>query len=291
MSFDPEYATNGRFFVGYTGLGQTNVVARFEVADDSPDRADPDTERVLLTVEDPYRNHNGGLVIFGPDGYLYAGMGDGGSGGDPEGNGQDLKELLGKVLRLDVSGDFAGDEPPYRVPDDNPFVDTDGARAEIWAYGLRNPWRFSFDRDTGDLYIADVGQNAWEEVNYQSASSPGGENYGWNVLEGTSCFPEGAECDPAGTILPVAEYGRDRGVSITGGYVYRGTAIPELTGVYLYADFGSGLMWGLGRDGDGSWMSSEPVETGLSISSFSEDANGELFVTAFDGVVYRIVAP
>lgn len=291
LAFDPEYASNGRFFVGYTGLGQTNVVARFQVSAADPDRADPESENVLLTIEDPYRNHNGGLVLFGPDSHLYVGLGDGGSGGDPEENGQDLGTLLGKILRLDVGGDFPAGEPAYRVPDDNPFVGSEGARPEIWAYGLRNPWRFSFDRETGDLFIGDVGQNAWEEVSFQPASSPGGENYGWNTLEGTHCFPEGEECDPAGTVLPVAEYGHDSGVSVTGGYVYRGEAVPDLTGVYLYADFGSGLLWGLGRDGGGAWVTSEPVDTGLSISSFAEDAAGELYVTAFDGVVYRIVAP
>ncbi len=289
VAFDPDYATNGRFFVGYTGLNDRNVVSRFTVSADNRDRADPESERILIDVDDPYPNHNGGLVLFGPDGYLYAGLGDGGAGGDPEENGQDLGALLGKILRLDVSGEFDPDVPPYRIPDGNPFVDQDGAAPEIWAFGLRNPWRFSFDRETGDLFIGDVGQSAWEEVSYQPASSRGGENYGWNLLEGTHCYPEGESCDPTGTVLPVAEYGHDLGVSVTGGYVYRGESIPDLLGVYLYADYGTGLVWGLGRDGSGAWITSEPIESGLTITSFGEDARGELYITSFDGVLYRIV--
>jgi glucose/arabinose dehydrogenase len=291
MAFDPDYAENGRFFVGYTGLDSTNVIARFETSAGDPNLADPDSERVLISVPDPYRNHNGGLVMFGPDGYLYAGLGDGGSGGDPEGNGQDLSALLGKILRLDVRGEFAADEPAYRVPEDNPFVDRDGAAPEVWAYGLRNPWRFSFDRETGDLFIGDVGQNAWEEISVQPADSAGGENYGWNLLEGTHCYPEGEDCDPAGTVLPVAEYGHDLGISVTGGYVYRGTSISDLVGVYVFADYGSGNVWGLARDEGGTWQLAEPVATDLTVSSFSEDASGELYVTSFDGTVYRVVAP
>jgi glucose/arabinose dehydrogenase len=291
MAFDPDYAENGRFYVGYTGLDSTNVFARFEVSAEDPNIADADSERVLISVADPYRNHNGGLVAFGPDGYLYAGLGDGGSGGDPEENAQDVSVLLGKILRLDVSGDFDSDEPAYRIPDDNPFVNQDGAAPEIWAYGFRNPWRFSFDREYGDLYIGDVGQNAWEEINFQPADSTGGENYGWNLLEGTHCYPEGADCDPEGTVLPVAEYGHDLGYSVTGGYVYRGESAFDLVGVYIFADYGSGNVWGLARDGSGAWQTSEPVETDLRVSSFSEDASGELYVTSFDGTVYRVVAP
>ncbi len=291
MAFDPDYAENGRFYVGYTGLDSTNVISRFEVSAGDPNLADADSERVLISVADPYRNHNGGLVAFGPDGYLYAGLGDGGSGGDPEENAQDVSALLGKILRLDVSGEFDSDEPAYRIPDDNPFVNQDGAAPEIWSYGFRNPWRFSFDRENGDLYIGDVGQNAWEEINFQPAESTGGENYGWNLLEGTHCFPEGADCDPEGTVLPVAEYGHDLGYSVTGGYVYRGESAPDLVGVYVFADYGSGHVWGLARDGYGAWQTSEPVETDLRVSSFSEDASGELYVTSFDGTVYRVVAP
>ncbi len=291
MAFDPDYAENGRFFVGYTGLNSTNVIARFEVSADDPNQADPDSERILISVEDPYRNHNGGLVMFGADGYLYAGLGDGGSGGDPEGNGQNVRVLLGKILRLDVSGDFDSDERAYRIPDDNPFVDQEGAAPEIWAYGFRNPWRFSFDRETGDLYIGDVGQGAREEISFQAAGSPGGENYGWNILEGSQCFRDSSGCDSDGTVLPIAEYGRDLGNVVTGGYVYRGESDSELIGVYIFADFGSGNVWGLGRDSGGSWQLTEPVSTDLAISSFAEDASGELYLTAFDGTIYRVVAP
>jgi glucose/arabinose dehydrogenase len=289
MAFDPEFAESGLFYLGYTGKPQTNEVARFQVSKDDPNLADPDSEVTLLSIDDPFENHNGGLVMFGPDGYLYVGLGDGGAGGDPEGNGQDLGTLLGSILRLDVSGGTDSDDPPYAIPDDNPFVDDPDALPEIWAYGLRNPWRFSFDRETGDLWIADVGQNAWEEVDFQPADSPGGENYGWNIMEGAHCFLEDG-CATDGLVMPIAEYGHDLGDSITGGYVYRGEAIPSLQGVYLFADFGSGRLWGLQRTEDGEAIVTEPIETGLAISSFGEDAAGELYLTAFDGTVYRIVA-
>jgi glucose/arabinose dehydrogenase len=288
MAFHPDYDENGQFFVGYTanrgeGSGD-NTIARLTVSDD-PDRADPDSLEVLLAIPDPFPNHNGGLVMFGPDGYLYAGFGDGGAGGDPLENGQNPQALLGKVLRLDV--DQPGDGLPYGIPADNPFADGNAGRPEIWALGLRNPWRFSFDRDTGDLYIADVGQNQIEEVNMQPAASAGGENYGWNVLEGTDCFRD-ASCDAGSFVPPIAEYTHDLGCSVTGGYVYRGTAAPSLQGVYLFADFCSGLLWGLGRDETGAWTLSEPVATDLRISSFSENADGELFVLDHGGAIYRV---
>ncbi|MDP9363908.1 MAG: PQQ-dependent sugar dehydrogenase [Chloroflexota bacterium] len=295
LAFHPNYAENGTFFVGYTadegeGAGD-NTVARFRVSADDPDRADPDSGEVLLAVPDPYGNHNGGQVMFGPDGYLYAGFGDGGSRADPEENAENPSRLLGKILRIDV--DDALDGEPYGIPADNPFADGEEGAPEVWAYGLRNPWRFSFDRETGDLWIADVGQNAYEEVNRQPAGSEGGENYGWDLMEGAHCF-EAENCEAAvealGLVLPVAEYGHDLGNSVTGGFVYRGEAIPALRGVYLFADFGTGLLWGLGPDGDGGWARSEPVETGLNVSSFGEDAAGELYATAFDGTLYRLTA-
>jgi len=290
LAFAPDYAESGEFYVGYTaregeGAGD-NTIARYRVSADDPDRADPASGEILLAVPDPYSNHNGGLVMFGPDGYLYAGLGDGGAAGDPEGNGQNPGTLLGSILRLDVEN--AGDETPYAIPEDNPFADGAEGRPEIWAYGLRNPWRFSFDRETGDLWIADVGQNRIEEVNFQPADSPGGENYGWAITEGTTCFRDD-ECGTEGLTLPVAEYRHEEGgCSVTGGYVYRGEAVPALRGVYLYADYCTGLLWGLGRDAAGEWVETEPIETGLQISSFSEDASGELYLTAFDGTVYRI---
>ncbi len=292
IAFHPDFAENGLFFVGYTARGGdgagNNTVARFRVADD-PNRADRESGAILLSVPDPFRNHNGGLVAFGPDGYLYVGFGDGGASGDPEENAEDPSALLGKILRIDIDRPDAGQ--PYGIPADNPFADGVDGAPEVWAYGLRNPWRFSFDRETGDLWIADVGQNAREEVNVQSAESAGGENYGWDLMEGTACF-EDAACEATAEdldlVLPVAEYGRDLGISVTGGYVYRGEAVPELRGVYLFADFGTGLLWGLGRDAAGEWVASEPVETGINPSSFGEDAAGELYVTDLNGGLYRV---
>lgn len=290
IAFNPQFEENGFFYVGYTEPA-ANVVARFAVSADDPDRADPDSGSTVLRVDDPYSNHNGGLVLFGPDGYLYTTFGDGGAGGDPQGNGQDPDSLLGKILRLEVTTSEDGDDPAYTIPDDNPFANGSEARPEIWAFGVRNPWRFSFDRATGDFYMADVGQNRYEEVNFQPAESNGGENYGWNLTEGLHCFPADTDCDTEGLVLPVAEYDHDLGISVTGGYVYRGEAIPALQGVYLYADFGTGLVWGLGRDGNGEWVSSDPIETGLNPSSFGEDATGELYVTSFDGTLYWVVDP
>ena len=289
MALHPDFAENGQFFVGYTanegeGAGD-NTIARLTVAADDPDRADPASLEVLLAVPDPFRNHNGGMVMFGPDGYLYAGLGDGGSGGDPEENGQDPTALLGKILRLDVNQ--VGEETPYAIPSDNPFADGVDGRPEVWALGLRNPWRFSFDRETGDLYVADVGQNEIEEVSFQSAGSDGGENYGWNVMEGSACFRD-ANCETDGFVLPVAEYDHSQGCSVTGGYVYRGTAVPDLRGVYLFADYCSGLLWGLGRNANGDWAHTAPLETGLNISSFSETADGELLVLDLGGGIYRV---
>jgi len=289
LAFHPAYAENGLFYVNYTDLNGDTVIARYAVTDD-PALADPASEQVLMRVDQPYPNHNGGLLLFGPDGYLYAGFGDGGSGGDPEGNAQNLGTVLGKMIRLDVDPAAVTAEDPYLIPEDNPFVGQAGARPELWAYGLRNPWRFSFDRETGDLWIADVGQGAWEEVNVQPADSAGGENYGWVIREGAHCFPEGEDCPTDGLVEPVAEYGHDLGISVTGGYVYRGEAVTALAGVYLFADFGSGLVWGTAPDGDG-WATSEPVETDLNISAFGEDLAGELYLTAFDGTLYAVGGP
>ena len=289
MALHPDFAENGQFFVGYTanegdGAGD-NTIARLTVSPDNPDQADPASLEVLLAIPDPYQNHNGGLVMFGPDGYLYAGFGDGGSGGDPENNGQNPHALLGSILRLDV--DQASGEMPYGIPADNPFADGVEGAPEVWAYGLRNPWRFSFDRETGDLYIADVGQNQIEEINFQPADSPGGENYGWNVMEGSACYLD-PQCDAEQFVAPVAEYQHDKGCSVTGGYVYRGEEIPALRGVYLFADYCTGLLWGLGRDASGAWSLSAPVETGLRIASFGENSEGELFVLDLGGAIYGI---
>ena len=282
LAFDPAFAQNGHFYVNYTASGpRRTVVSRFSVSAGDPDRADPDSEVVFLEVAQPYRNHNGGHVAFGPDGMLYVGLGDGGSGGDPRGNGQDTSTLLGSILRIDVSAlDETGG---YVVPPDNPFAGGDGtARGEIWAYGLRNPWRFSFDRETGDLWAADVGQNRYEEVDLIRP----GRNYGWNVMEGAHCY-RGAECDTRGLEFPVAKYGRDGGCSVTGGYVYRGRRLPTLYGAYLYADFCSGKIWALRHDGAAVTEQMLIADTGLSISSFGEDASGEVYVVTFEGAVYR----
>ena len=279
LAFHPDYENNGLFYVNFTDQQGDTVVAEYQVSDD-PNVALPDSERVLLSIAQPYGNHNGGDLAFGQDGYLYIGTGDGGSGGDPENNGQDASTLLGALLRIDVSGE------PYAIPQDNPFADGADAEPEIWAYGLRNPWRFSFDRETGDLYIGDVGQNAYEEISYQSAESEGGENYGWNVMEGFHCFrTEG--CDESGLSLPILEYPHSEGNSVTGGYVYRGEAVPELVGKYIYGDFGRGTIWAAEQLEDGSWSSEVLLDSGMQVSSFGEDADGELYVVDYSGSIHR----
>src|SRR5690606_13084652 len=262
LAFPPDFAATGRFYAYYIDLNGDSVLSRFLAEGDA---ADPASEQVLLTQVQPYSNHNGGQLAFGPDGYLYLGLGDGGSGGDPQGNGQPLDTLLGKVLRLDVSGDRA------EAPADNPFVRREGARPEVWAYGLRNPWRFSFDRGTGDLYIADVGQNAFEEVNLLPAGS-GPLNFGWNAWEGSRRFSRTAPFSDV--TFPIAEYTHDGGhCSITGGYVYRGRDIPALDGVYLFADYCSGVLWGLRRGAEG-WIMEVLADTDLQPSAFGEDLDG-----------------
>jgi glucose/arabinose dehydrogenase len=287
LAFAPTFATDGRFFVDYTDRDGNTVVSEFRAADPGADRADPGSERVLLRIRQPFPNHNGGALATGPDGLLWIAAGDGGSAGDPLGNGQSLDTLLGKLLRIDPRP-AAG--APYAIPADNPFVRRKGARAEIWANGLRNPWRFSFDRSTGDLWIGDVGQGAIEEVDHWPQGSPAGPNFGWSMMEGSACFKPATGCDRSGLVLPVAEYGHDRGCAITGGYIYRGTAIPGLAGTYLYADFCSGTIWGLDA------AAAKPVprvlhRSGLSVASFGEDEAGELYVADLaGGRVYRIVA-
>ncbi len=285
VAFAPDYAQSGYFYVNYTsraGNGDT-VVARYRVSSD-PNVADPNSAQTILTIDQPAANHNGGQLQFGPDGYLYIGTGDGGRADDPWDNAENLGVLLGKMLRLDVSGGT-----PYAVPPDNPFVGRADARPEIWAYGLRNPWRFSFDRATGDLYIADVGQNAWEEIHVQPADSQGGEHYGWDTMEGAHCFEPPQGCDMSGKVLPVAEYDHSWGCSITGGYVYRGTRYPHLVGTYLFADFCSGRIWGL-RVEEGRWRVAELLDTDYNIASFGEDEAGELYVVDLNGAILRVVS-
>jgi glucose/arabinose dehydrogenase len=285
VAFHPDYAQNGLFFVNYTDTSGDTVVARYQVSDD-PNQADPGSGQVVLTVEQPQGNHNGGQIRFGPDGYLYIALGDGGGGGDPFGNGQDLTTLLGALLRIDVD---TGE--PYGVPADNPFVNDPGARGEIWAYGLRNPWRFSFDRETGDLWIADVGQGDWEEINLQPAGSSGGENYGWNIVEGTHCFPPNTSCKTEGLVLPVLEYQNTDGhCSVTGGYRYRGESLEYLQGVFVFGDFCSGTVWGASEGSDGGWTFETLLKTGFRIATFGEDEAGEVYVADYEGgTVYRLV--
>ena len=282
VAFHPQFAQNGRLFVDYTDRNGNTVIARFSAAGD---HADPASETVLLQIDQPYANHNGGLVKFGPDGYLYIGMGDGGSGGDPHGNGQNPHALLGKMLRIDVDG-----AAPYAIPIDNPWPNGGDGAAEVWATGLRNPWRFSFDRATGDLFIADVGQNAYEEIDVLPANTGAGTNFGWNTLEATHCY-DNPTCDPAKATLPVGEYGHDRGCSVTGGYVYRGAAFPALDGTYLFGDYCSGRVWGMRQNAQGGWQQRELLESKLGISSFGEDEQGEIYITSLnDNTLYRIVA-
>lgn len=284
VAFHPRYKENGLFFVDYTNTNGNTVVASYNVSSD-PDVADPTSAKIILAVEQPAANHNGGLVKFGRDGYLYVGLGDGGAAGDPWGNGQSLGALLGKLLRIDIDNG-----EPYAVPPDNPFIDQPDAKPEIWAYGLRNPWRFSFDRLNGDLYIADVGQNAIEEIDYQPADSAGGENYGWNTMEGDSCY-QSDECDQSNLVPPVAVYrheGEDGGCSVTGGYVYRGSQFPQIAGTYFYADYCSGNLWTLKRS-NGEWRSELVVRLDISPTSFGEDESGELYIVDGGGAIYQIV--
>ena len=249
LAFPPGYAQKQRFYVDYTDLNGDTIIAQYRVSS-NPDLADAASENVLLKIAQPFANHNGGQVRFGPDGYLYIGMGDGGSAGDPLGNGQNRGALLGKLLRIDVESDPGR----VRIPPDNPFVDVAGVRPEVWAFGLRNPWRFSFDRTTCDLWIADVGQDSYEEVNFQAASSRGGENYGWNRMEGMHCYKP--NCNMQGLVLPVAEYPHSQGCSVSGGFVYRGRSSPGLRGIYLYGDYCSGRIWGTERQG-ADWVTRE----------------------------------
>ncbi len=281
LAFPPGFAQKQRLYVNYTDLNGDTVISMFRVSA-NPDIADAASESVLLRIDQPFANHNGGQLRFGPDGYLYVGMGDGGSGGDPFNNGQSLGTLLGKILRLDTESTPGA----VRAPPDNPFANSAGVRPEIWAYGLRNPWRFSFDREAGDLWIADVGQNAYEEVNFQPRASRGGENYGWNRMEGAHCYLAG--CNSQGLTLPVAEYSHADGCSVTGGFVYRGRASPGLRGIYLYGDYCSGRIWGVERQGS-QRTSRLLLSSGFSISSFGEDEAGEIYVAnAANGTIHRI---
>jgi uncharacterized repeat protein (TIGR01451 family) len=285
VAFPPNYANKGHFYVNYTNNDGNTVIARYRVTSD-PDVANLNSEEILLTIEQPFANHNGGQIAFGPDGYLYIGMGDGGSNGDPQGNGQRPETLLGKLLRIDVESGVT----PYAVPSNNPFVQSRFYRGEIWALGLRNPWRFSFDRQTGDLYLGDVGQGSYEEINFQSRASFGGENYGWNIMEGKHCFNSDS-CNQTGLVLPIVEYRHSEGCSVTGGVVYRGQQYPRLQGLYLYGDYCSGTIWGL-KGTSTAVQQGLLLDSGYSISTFGEDEAGETYVADHGGgTIYRITDP
>ncbi len=297
MAFHADYANNGTFFLSYTDLAGDSVVSRWSVSAADPDLADPASEVAVLTVPQPFGNHNGGMIAFGPfDRYLYVGLGDGGSGGDPLGNGQSGGTLLGKMLRLDVDSGA-----PYRIPPDNPFVGPGDPLDEIWALGLRNPWRFDFDPDTGDLWIGDVGQNGWEEIDWQPGSSPGGENYGWKIMEGSECYDPPSGCNTAGLTLPIHDYAYEPFLSricVIGGAVYRGAEIPGLGGSYFFADWGSHEVWTLReRAGQAFQLKGRTAELVPGggrdlerIASFGRGGDGELYaIDRNDGEVFRIV--
>ena len=282
LAFPPDYASSGAFYVWYTEPDGATVLSRFRVRADDPNRADPASETQVLRVAQPFPNHNGGRLQFGPDGMLYLGLGDGGGSFDPQDNAQNGGTLLGKLIRIDVDPHHG----TYANPPDNPFVGDDGVRDEIWATGLRNPWRIAFDRGTGDLYIADVGQNEYEEINHQPADSGGGQDYGWDLMEGSQCIG-GGNCNTAGFTLPVAQYGHGQGCSVTGGEVYRGVDYPNLYGTYLFGDFCSGRIWGLRREG-AEWDMSLLADTNYSIVTFGRGENGDLYVASEPGGVYLI---
>tara|TARA_B100000315_G_scaffold184905_1_gene174018 strand:+ start:1549 stop:2709 length:1161 start_codon:yes stop_codon:yes gene_type:complete len=284
LAFDPHYESNGYFYVHYTASSPArSIISRFSVTVDDQQKADIESELVILQINQPYDNHNGGHIAFGPDGYLYIGLGDGGNGGDPYGNGQNNRTLLGTILRIDVSD--SSEQKKYGIPPDNPFAGLKYEKNEIWAYGLRNPWRFSFDEETGLLWVGDVGQNKFEEIDIVEK----GGNYGWNVLEGFHCHPDStSSCDSEEFEAPIVEYDRDEGCSVTGGYVYRGSIFNFLYGSYIYGDFCSGLIWALNYDGTKIVDVTILVDSDLIISSFGEDEEGELYILSFDNKIYRL---
>ena len=289
LAFHPQ-ASDRRFFVYYTALDGDQVVASFETMADDRDRADADSEEVLLRMPDEFGNHNGGGLAFGPDGYLYISTGDGGGGGDPLDSGRHLDTLLAKVLRIDIDARTPGSDPPYTIPADNPFVTTDGARQEIWLTGLRNPWRIRFDRATGDLWIGDVGQNEREEIDVARAGV-GGLDFGWNVMEGSACFrDDGDACLTDALTLPVTEYGHDEGCSVTGGTVYRGEGQPALRGWYVFADYCSGRFWLIDPASDELGPPTFALDSDRNVSAIAEDAAGELYATDHaGGALLRLV--
>jgi len=288
LAFHPDFPTDPRFFVNYTDTSGDTSVSSFVVDPANPDRADPGSEVRLLFIAQPFANHNGGALAFGPDGFLYISTGDGGSGGDPLGNGQSLETLLGKILRIDV--DKTEGDRAYAVPADNPFVGQAGALPEIFVFGMRNPWRMSFDRANGDLWIGDVGQNSWEEIDVVR-SGTSGQNFGWNLMEGDHCFQPAEGCEEPSLVPPVTEYGRDEGTTVIGGPVYRGSEQPALVGGYVFADFGSRRFWLIDAASDGPTEPVLALENGPNVASFGEDEAGEIYATALaTGEVLKVRA-
>jgi glucose/arabinose dehydrogenase len=286
LAFHPQFTQNHLFYVHYdrSVAGQVqSVIAEYHVSASDVNLADPNSERILLTVDQPFTNHKGGQIVFGPDGFLYIGFGDGGSGGDPMGNGQNLQTLLGKMLRIDVDHQSGGKQ--YAIPPTNPFA-SGGGLPEIWAYGLRNPWRFSFERGGSRLFSGDVGQDKYEEIDILES----GKNYGWNTMEGMHCFNPASGCDMTGLTLPIAEYDHTEGEAVMGGFVYKGAAIPSLTGTYLLGDYISGTMWQLVESPPGTWTRTKLLSTGRNISSFGQDMAGELYVVDYSGSVLKLAA-
>ncbi|MDX1672092.1 MAG: PQQ-dependent sugar dehydrogenase [Balneolaceae bacterium] len=285
LAFHPNFENNGFFFVNYTADNpERTVISRFTVSPNDPDQADPASETEILTFSQPFDNHNGGQLAFGPDGYLYISVGDGGSGGDPNENGQDRTTILGTILRIDVDNQANGNN--YAIPPDNPYAgNNQGFREEIWAYGLRNPWRFSFDATTGDLWAGDVGQGEFEEVDLIEK----GENYGWDIMEGNECFEPSSNCDMSGLTMPIWVYDHSQGdISITGGFVYRGETHRVLRGMYIYADFASGRIWALDITDLDNPVNTQLVDANFLISSFGVDPDNELYICGFDGMIYQL---
>jgi glucose/arabinose dehydrogenase len=286
LAFHPNYGSNRKFYVNYTrpsGSKWETVIAEYVASSANPDQADASSERILLTVAQPFANHNGGQLAFAPDGFLYIGLGDGGGAGDPLGNGQNVQTLLGKMLRIDVNNSSGGRQ--YAIPADNPFAGGGGA-PEVFAYGFRNPWRFSFDSATGTLFAGDVGQDSFEEVDIVQK----GGNYGWNVMEGTHCFKPPSGCSTTGLTPPIHDYGHDQGETVIGGFVYRGSAIPNLVNTYVFGDFINGRIWGLRQNSSGAWERTQLAATGKAISSFGRDDSGELYVVDYAGAVWKVSA-
>jgi len=284
LAFHPDFEENGLFFINYTNSDGHTVIARYAVSENNPNRADLLSAEEIMFYEQPLDNHNGGHLAFGPDRMLYIATGDGGGAGDPGLNGQNPATIHGALLRIDVDNDEAG----YVVPDDNPFIETEGFLPEIWVFGLRNPWRFSFDRANGDLFIADVGQEMWEEINYLSADEAGGQNFGWNTYEGFDIYR--AETEAVSEVTdPIVAYDHSEGCSVTGGYVYRGEAMPELNGVYIYGDYCNGNVFAAYLDENGDWQAELFMQTEFVISSFGEGENGELYLVDYKGGIYQLV--